>query len=128
MTRSSVPAVSCGAVTHRGNLEDRDEDKTAPDFFPPVTLHAEVSVAARSEPEMVTSESPTWPAALMPDRESRTQSERAWRRIPVVSLVLCSIGIAIAVAVIFTAPTLSKHRTLSALQPPQEPSTRSDNP
>jgi eukaryotic-like serine/threonine-protein kinase len=101
------------------NLEDRDDDKTAPEFLPPVTLRAEVAVAVRSEPEMVTSESPTWPAALMPDRESCTQPERA-RRIPVVSLVLCSIGVAIAVAVIFTAP---KHRTLSALQQPQQTST-----
>ena len=99
------------------DLEDRAVDKTDPAPPPTMTLPSDVAAPMLSWPEESTLESPTLPGpSTVADMASRSPSGHVWP-LPLVGLVACGIGLAIAVAVIGSVPASSKRHARSASEP-----------
>ena len=99
------------------DLDDRAADKTDPGPPPTMTLPSDVAAPMLSWPEESTLESPTLPGpSTVAGIASRSQSGRVWQ-LPVVSVVVCGIGVAIVVAVVGSVPASSKRHARSASGP-----------
>jgi serine/threonine protein kinase len=99
------------------DLEDRAVDKTDPAPPPTMTLPSDGAAPMLSWPDESTLESPTLPApSTVAGIASRSPSGHVWQ-LPVVSVIVCGIGVAIAVAVIGSVHASSRPHARSASEP-----------